>query len=173
MRRALLSAAAFLLGSGDALAADAIVEFVLPSKVQVRIVEAPFETSAQTYDPSKPCLVDGRIPFGVDCTKPNSYVKSISVQVAGRRVELEAGSMYNAWEGRPLSPKPLPGRKSNFRYFGGGCATEDYCVFRGLFSDAAGTFVAEWVVMNGVSARTILSNSSDIKGRITSNIDAR
>jgi hypothetical protein len=109
----------------------------------------------------------------VDCSKPNTYVKSLSVQLAGKRIELETSSMYNAWEGRPLSPKPSTGKRSAFRYFGGSCTPEEYCVFRGIFSDAAGTFVAEWVVMSGVSARTVITNTGDIKSRIRTNIDAQ
>ena len=173
MHRTLLVVLAVIATSTEAVAADEVAEFVLPSKIKVRIVEASFEASGQTYDPKMPCLVNGRIPFGVDCSKPNTYVKSLSVQVNDKRVELDSGSMYNAWEGRPLSPQPFKDKKSIFRYFGGACSSEEYCVFRGLFSDGAGSFVAEWVVMSGVSARTVLSNTGDVKQSIRSNIDAR
>ena len=43
--------------------------------------------------------------------------------------------------------------------------------FRGLFSDAAGTFVAEWKIVNGSAARTVLTNSDDVVGVIMAGLD--
>jgi len=45
------------------------------------------------------------------------------------------------------------------------------CSFRGLFSDAAGTFVAEWQVVGGVSQRTIITGSGDVTNEVRKNID--
>lgn len=73
--------------------------------------------------------------------------------------------MYNAWGNRPVE---YPGV---VRYFGGKCFDKKNCQFRGLFSDAAGTFVAEWLIVDGHSTRTVLTSSSDVVVLFTENID--
>lgn len=162
-----------LVFAGSAYAADRVSEFTLPSGASVRIVEASFEESKRTYTPVHPCLVDGQIPFGVDCERPREYVKQLTVVVHGKRHELDVSSMYDAWQGRALASKPVGANGSTVRYFGGHCVVDTSCVFRGAFSDGAGTFVAEWVVHDGVSQRTVLSNSRDVVGQVMRNIDGR
>jgi hypothetical protein len=73
--------------------------------------------------------------------------------------------MYNAWGSRPLE------FIGSVRYFGGKCVDAKNCSFRGLFSDAGGSFVAEWRVINGVSTRTVLTDSSDVVSLFMKNID--
>lgn len=131
-------------------AADSNASFTLPSGVLVTIIEAPFKKAnfkivgCNGHDA---CFINGHVSFGVLEKIPKTYVKSISVSFKGRSFELDASDMYDAWRGRPLEVKGV-------RYFGGQCATVNYCQFRGLFSDAAGSFVAEWVVVEGKPFRT-------------------
>jgi hypothetical protein len=73
--------------------------------------------------------------------------------------------MYDAWGARPLEH---PGA---VRYFGGKCIDSANCQFRGLFSDAAGSFVAEWRVVNGISVRTVLTSSDDVVSLFMKKID--
>jgi hypothetical protein len=73
--------------------------------------------------------------------------------------------MYNAWGVRDLV------EKGGIRYFGGMCVDINNCQFRGLFSDAAGSFVAEWKVVGGESIRTVLTNSSDVIDLFLKHID--
>lgn len=159
--------------SAAVFAAEVSVEFVIPAGVKVRILEVPFDETPMRYDQREPCLVDGKVPFGVDCTKPKTAVKRITVTVNGREVDLDSSGMYNAWEGRPLQTKPDPKTKRSFRYFGGRCAEPGICVFRGIFSDGAGTFVAEWLVFAGASQRTVLTSSDDVVSQIMRNVDGR
>jgi hypothetical protein len=155
-----------------AAASEDIAQFTLANQVVVRIVEAPFEESGQSFDSKSPCLVGNSIPFGVDCTRPKSFVKHLTVSVNGHTYELDASAMFNAWGGRPLETAPILGTSDKFRYFGGRCVPEGNCVFRGVFSDGAGTFVAEWVVFNGASRRTVLTSADDVVSQIMRNIDA-
>jgi hypothetical protein len=74
--------------------------------------------------------------------------------------------MYDAWGKRPLEVKGI------IRYFGGSCCATDFCVFRGIFSDGAYSFVAEWVVGGGIATRTVLTSSDDIMQLFTKNIDS-
>lgn len=96
---------------------------------------------------------------------PKSYVKSITVSFQGRSYLLDASCMYDAWGRRPLE---IPG---GIRYFGGKCSDKRNCQFRGLFSDASESFVAEWSIVNGISIRTVFSGSEDIVNLFTKNID--
>jgi hypothetical protein len=73
--------------------------------------------------------------------------------------------MYDAWGGRPLE------YKGTIRYFGGKCSDQKNCQFRGIFSDGAGSFVAEWRIVGGVPTRTVLSGSDDIVHLFMKNID--
>ena len=73
--------------------------------------------------------------------------------------------MYDAWGARPLEVKGV------VRYFGGKCFDTKNCQLRGLFSDAAGSFVAEWQIVGGLPTRTILTSSSDVVHLFMNNID--
>jgi hypothetical protein len=143
--------------------------FTLPSGVTIRIVEGPFNpakhkikgcTEAAGADG---CFIDGR--FGSADELPKTYVKSITATFGGRSYSLDVSQMYNAWGGRPLEVKGV------VRYFGGSCSDPMNCTLRGLFSDAAGSYVAEWQIANGISARTILTWSGDIVSEFITNID--
>lgn len=168
-QRRLLAAIVGGLICHTAAFADTTATFTLPSGVAVRIVEAPFNASLFKIqgckDADSGCLVNGRVPFGTDFGLPKTYVKSITVAFKGQSYSLGVSDMYNAWGGRPLE---VPGA---VRYFGGQCFDAKNCRFRGLFSDAAGAFVAEWLVVNGRSIRTVLSDSGDIVRLFTEHID--
>ncbi len=126
--------------------ADTEVTFVLPSEVKVKIIEAPFDKKlfkvlgCTESDPS--CFINGQPPFGVDGRLPKTYVKSISVSYRGQSYSLDVSDMYDAWGKHPLD------YKGYIRYFGGKCFNTKDCRFRGLFSDGAGSFVAEWQVID-------------------------
>jgi hypothetical protein len=143
--------------------------FTLPSGVTVTITEAPFNKAKFTisgcFARAGACLINGHIPFGFDNALPETYVKSITVSFKGRSYALDASDMYDAWGKRPLEHKGV------VRYFGGKCNELNLCRFRGLFSDAAGSFVAEWYVEDGKAFRTVLTNSEDILNLFEKHID--
>ena len=140
--------------------ASSPVTFTLPSGVKVALDERAFVKSQFKVHGCSgkelECRINGRIPFGSDLDLPKTYVKSIKVSFQGKTYSLNSTDMYNAWGGRPLEH---PG---SIRYFGGKCFDSQTCRFRGVFSDAAGSFVAEWRVANGVSTRTVLTDSNDV-----------
>jgi hypothetical protein len=150
---------------------DTTANFTLPSGVAVQIVEAPFQRSKFKVTGCTgidfTCLINGRVPMGVDGREPKTYVKSIAVTFDGQSYELDASDMYDAWGSRPLE---FPGV---IRYFGGKCFDPKprSCQFRGLFSDGAGSFVAEWFVVNGRPFRTILTGSDDVVNLFMKHID--
>lgn len=142
--------------------------FVLPSKVHVAIVEADF--SARDFEvlgcgeSSGSCLIDSKVPFGVVDEVPRRYVAKLEVSYEGRTYVLDSSDMYDAWNGRALSI-------GGVRYFGGSCDDERNCRFRGVFSDGAASFAAEWRIVSGRPFRTLLSDSDDIVGLFLEHID--
>jgi hypothetical protein len=144
-------------------------QFQLPSGVAVRIIEAPFKlknSRVEACGPGAPaCLINGHVPFGAAFGVPHTYVKSITVEYEGQTHELDTSDMYDAWGRRPLEYKGV------IRYFGGRCTDAHNCRFRGLFSDAAGAFVAEWLVLNDRAVRTVLTDSNDVVHLFMTNID--
>lgn len=148
---------------------DGVTRLALPSGVVVEIVEAAFADATFKVVGCKgeggPCLINGLVPFGSDYGIPRTYVKSIKTTYGGRSHLLDVSGMYNAWGKRPLE------YKGTIRYFGGSCSDRDNCHFRGLFSDGAGAFVAEWHVVDGMASRTVLTDSSDIIELFRRNID--
>ena len=96
---------------------------------------------------------------------PKTYVKRITVSYHGRSWLLDSSCMFDAWGERPLQIEGV------IRYFGGKCDQDGNCAFRGLFSDGAASFAAEWSISHGVTKRTVLSGSDDLKSLFMKNID--
>ncbi len=149
--------------------ADTTADFTLPSGVAVQIVEAPFDPAnahlEKCSDGSAICRINGDFPFGSAGDTPQTYVKKITVTVGDKSYDLPAADMYDAWGSRPLKYRDL------IQYFGGGCKDQRNCRFRGLFSDAAGAFVAEWQIVDGIPVRTILGNSPDVMNLFARHIE--
>jgi len=147
---------------------DSDSTFILPSGVEVAIVEAVFHENKFDIDgcsrESNICRIDGKVPYGSSFGLPKTYVKTIEVTFHGASYFLDSSNMYNAWGARPLVSGPV-------RYFGGKCSDDRNCDFRGVFSDAAGTFVAEWRIDDGYQTRTVLTSSGDIVDLFMRNID--
>lgn len=50
----------------------------------------------------------------------------------------------------------------NIKYFIAICHDSRNCTARGIFSDGAGSFIAEWQIISGTSQRTVLTYEGDI-----------
>lgn len=148
--------------------ADTTASFVLPSGVSVSITEAPFDAKkvrisfCEEY--KEVCFIDGKPPFGSFYDPPETYVKQIKVSFKKQSYILDSTQMFNAWGDRPLDA-------GSIRYFGGSCNGKKHCKFRGVFSDAAGAFAAEWLVIDGKPMRTVLTSSKDLISFIANRID--
>ena len=160
----------FLLLAMPAVAkSEDIKEFNLGKGITVQIEEAifiPKNHKIENCNGSKtPCSIDGMLPFGTTSKMPKTYVKLLSLSVGSKTYRLDTSGMYNAWGNRPLE------YKGTIKYLGAHCYDENNCALRGLFSDAAGAFVCEWVIINGHSFRTVISPSDDIGHLFMRNID--
>lgn len=153
----------------SSFAADMRSKFTLPSKVEISIIEAPFYKKKFKVegcsDKDSICRINGHIPFGIAFGIPKTYVKSIVITFQGKSSELDVSDMYNAWGNRPLE------YRGKVRYFGGKCSDLKNCQIRGIFSDAAGSFVAEWLIVDGRAFRSILTSSNDVVDLFMKHID--
>ena len=97
-----------------------------------------------------PCLIDGRPIFGTDWTTPTTTFTRAWLDVRGVTVDLDVSSLYNPW----IGSKPTP---SLFRLTN----VEGGYLLRGHFSDGAGSYTVEWLIIQGVSVRTLVSEHDE------------
>jgi hypothetical protein len=90
------------------------------------------------------CLIDDKPVFGADWTLPKSELVQATVRIGYRVVALDVSCMFNPWFDKP-DAKDFTAES----VYGG------YLV-RGNFSDAAGTYKAEWLIVESSSVRTQL-----------------
>jgi len=102
------------------------------------------------------CLIDKHIPFGIDGKLPQEEFSYITLQVKNKKYLLDSSQMYDAWGLRAL------GDDNIVDYFVASCYDASNCIARGLFSDGAGAFIAEWQIRSGISQRTVITNQSDL-----------
>jgi len=110
------------------------------------------------------CFQNGVPAFGVGSLPPKSYLAKLTLTYKDKIYVLDTKNMYNAGAERGREVKGV------VEYFYAHCYDQENCVVRGLFSDAGGSYVAEWQVINGASIRTILTSSGDIVQKFISNI---
>lgn len=133
------------------------------SGVGLRIVEKPFhpEEHLLIFDKDQRnviATIDGRKPYGISRSRlPACQVEVIELSVKNMKYKLESTGMFDAIMNKPDSISLLDRISVQ-------CSPVDpvVCVIRGLFSDAAGTFAAEWNIDYGVAERSVLSNDEDI-----------
>ncbi|MEZ5541071.1 MAG: hypothetical protein R3F42_03410 [Pseudomonadota bacterium] len=168
-KHSLLFALSLLLLLSSLTRADDVKEFDLGNGITVQIEEARFLPAEHEIknckDSDMPCTIDGSFPFGAAFDMPHSYLKRLSLSISGKSYDLDTAGMYNAWGNRPLE------YKGTVKYLGAHCYDENNCALRGLFSDAAGSFVGEWLIVNGMAKRTVISSSEDIVHLFMNNIE--
>ena len=88
--------------------------------------------------------------MGADGGMPETILKQAVVEFDGQHVPLDTSCMFNPWFAEPNGP--------GF----GVRSTGNELRLRGWFSDGAGSYVAEWLVVPDASVRTILTNDEAI-----------
>ena len=88
--------------------------------------------------------------MGADGMMPETILKRATLEIDGQRVSLDTSCMFNPWFAQPSGDLfSIVERGHDFR-------------LRGWFSDGAGSYVAEWLVIPDASVRTILTNDEAI-----------
>jgi hypothetical protein len=124
--------------------------------IKLTMTASPFDPRkhsverCQHEDWSGVCLIDGKPVFGTDGDVPRARLDRATVQVKSRVVELDTSCMYDPWVGRPDST--LFSAAEN----------EDGILITGKFSDGAGSYFAQWLVVKGGSVRTVLSTDEEL-----------
>ena len=84
--------------------------------------------------------------FGTDGDIPHTTLKELTLVQGKIKVPLDVSGMYDPW-----FEKPNPSR-FRFRAFDSRNA-----IITGIFSDAAGSYVAEWLIVDHIGVRILLS----------------
>jgi hypothetical protein len=127
----------------------------LKHNITLEMTASPFDaakhrvTECEVMGSKVVCLIDDKPVFGTDWTLPRSQLVQASVKIGSRVVDLDVSCMFNPW-----FEKPDP------RDFGAQKVDEGYLI-RGFFSDAAGSYNAEWLVIRSSSVRTRLQTAAE------------
>jgi hypothetical protein len=96
------------------------------------------------------CFIDNNVVFGTDFELPKTKLTSAYIIYDNKKVSLDISSMYNP-NIQSLTNKLFKTEKIG-----------DKLVITGLFSDGAGSFLVQWIVINKSSVRTIISSDENV-----------
>ncbi len=102
-------------------------------------------TKCQILEWSGICLVDDKPVFGTDWDLPRNQLVKATFKIGTNKISLDVSCMYNPWFDKP-NPKDFKVTKA-----------EGGHVITGHFSDGAGSYEAEWLVIQNSSIRTHLA----------------
>jgi len=117
--------------------------------MSLRITVVPFEskkhkiTKCQIIDWSGICLIDGKPVFGADWGLPRNQLVQAELRIGVKTINPDVSCMYNV--------TPTPQDFTLEKVEGG-------YLIRGHFSDGAGSYEAEWFVIQNSSVQTRLAN---------------
>lgn len=80
-----------------------------------------------------------------------SRIHNLRFIMGGAEVRLDTSGMYEYGDGRGVSER--------FRIF---CSVGGHCTIRATFGDAAASYAAEWIVVDGMARRTVLTSTMDV-----------
>lgn len=147
--------AAFLAAGGPPSQSGGVprqVTLELGHGLTLRMTASPFDPGQHSIercrheDWSGVCLIDGKPVFGTDGEMPRWRLDKATVDLAGRKIDLDTSCMYNPWAARP--------EKGSYS----ASPVEVGFLVTGSFSDGAGAYYAQWLIVNGGSVRTVISN---------------
>ena len=158
MTRANIIAMALLLCPGGALpqaqpgpGLERRLVLDLSAGVKLRFEVSPFVQGQHklswcttTNNPKHLCAIDGRPYFGSDGQVPYTQLDAAVLEYGTHAVRLDVSCMFNPWVG-----------SANRSLYSVEPADDGYLV-RGAFSDGAGAYVADWLVVGDGSVRTEL-----------------
>ena len=94
------------------------------------------------------CLIDQKPFFGTDGKMPQKYLEALIFEMNGTQIPLEVTGMYE-----PLINKENIKNKISVSHHWG-----DVFKVRAMFSDGAGSYIAEWLIIKNESTRTHISD---------------
>ena len=91
--------------------------------------------------------INGRPIFGTDGDLPKFTLIKATLTIGKNEYDLQVDDMYNPWFGNGINDRLFKIKKEGNRY-----------QLTGIFSDGAGSYGAEWLIVGKLSIRTILTN---------------
>jgi len=89
--------------------------------------------------------------FGTDGGVPHTKLAKLTLVEGKRKTPLEASCMYDPWI-----------EQIDVHQFRVRLTAPRRRILTGNFSDAAATYVAEWLIVDGIGVRTLLSNEPSV-----------
>ena len=99
------------------------------------------------YFENFPVAINGRPIFGTDGDLPKFTLINATLTIGENEYDLQVDDMYNPWFGNGLNDTLFKIKTEGNRYR-----------LMGIFSDGAGSYEAEWLIIGKSSIRTILTN---------------
>jgi len=147
-----------VLSSGQILAQMNISTVELEKQVSLSAIIENFDSSKHFYDTCDTglgwksiCLIDSKVWFGSDAGMelPKNQLINLTLLVNGNKIELDVSGMYN-----PNFKNEI--RKDQFKFEK---AEVGYNLI-GFFSDGAGSYSVNWLIIKGKSLRTRISHEN-------------
>ena len=121
----------------------------LNDSIKLTMYRSTFDTSGKQidcYENKWPYAIDGKPLYGTDGTIPKYVLSSACLTIGQKKYELQVDNMYNPWFGE----KPF---EKLFKIKIDGTEIK----LRGFFSDAAGAYGAEWLIIGQSNIRSIIT----------------
>ena len=142
-----------ILAASHAYAADSDQSFAvqLGENISLQMTSTPFSekqhkiTKCKINDWSGVCLIDEKLIFGTDWDMPRNQLTRAEVKIGKIVVSLDVSCMYNPWFSKP-KPEDFKVKKIEGGY-----------TVTGHFSDGAGSYDAEWLIIQNRSVRIRLA----------------
>ena len=126
----------------------------LGERISLSVSVAAFEPNAHKITKCKIldwegiCLIDGKPVFGTDWEIPKKQLTRAILTVANVSIDLDCSCMFNPWIDRPRA-EDFAVEEVEGGYF-----------LRGSFSDGAGSYEAEWLIIQDASVRTKIARKA-------------
>ena len=129
------------------------VQIKLNDSIILTLEKSDIKLTSQKVDYYKtfPIGINGELIFGTDGEFPKSQLTKAELKIGLKTYNLEISGMYNPWSGSKINEKRIGINQQNGEL-----------VLRGIFSDGAGSYGAEWIIFKNSNIRTILSKDEDI-----------
>ena len=160
-----------ITSAGMAAAAEdgSVVTVELGRNITMSLTERTFNAGQAKIETcssgSGICGINGGIPFGIAAGMPKTFLSKLTLSVEQKTYTLDTSNMYNAWGKRPAEGKGA------VKHLAANCYGPMNCIVRGVFSEAAAAYAAEWAIVDGHAARTMLTGSKDIVDLFMKHID--
>lgn len=129
------------------------VKVKLADNVTITFLKDTFDPKGKQIEISDKVVIsiDNKPVFGTDGEMPRTYLKKATVTISEKNYDLQVDGMYNPWHEDYFNGQ-------GFKLKTGGA---EYKI-TGFFSDGAGYYGVEWVVLGQGCIRTILTNDEKI-----------